>query len=371
MFTPCRRKSTSLIEQLLVAPQEFSFLQVVRLVERSLIYTTRRSDVSRSPSSYGLVGEFTHPTRETLAFFTKPSLAFPESEVSRLELSRKRGSGAIHAQIDFIGLLGAMGVMPFHYTEFLLQRQKQKDETLAHFLDLFNHRIASLFYRAQTKYSLPLSLERSQLAEGVAQDCVLPTQVLLSLVGLGTEKLKNQLELSDSSLIYYSGHFIGQTRTAFGLQSILADYFNLRVQIQQFVGHWQDLIPDIRTRTGSHSNRKGQNACLGRSAMLGSRAWIAQGKIRIVIEPLDKKQLEIFAPGTKTFDVMNQLVKMYLGLEQDYEFIMEIKRIDLPKRMQIKSKRPPVLGWNSWMMGAHSASNTDETIKIRVSAKPN
>ena len=44
--------------------------------------------------------------------------------------------------------------MPRHYTELLLQRIREKDFSLRDFLDLFNHRLTSLFYRAWEKYSL-------------------------------------------------------------------------------------------------------------------------------------------------------------------------------------------------------------------------
>ncbi len=384
MFPARRRKSTSLIEQLLAAPHSFSFQQAVRLLERALVYTPGKAEANQAvygqvahgqafvnQSPYGLIGEFTPPANETLEFFTKPTLAFPENEIARIELSRKSDSGAIRAQANFIGLLGAMGVMPYHYTEFLLQRQKQKDESFAHFLDLFNHRIISLFYRAQTKYSLPLSIERSQLSQSRASESFAPTQALLSLVGMGTQKLNNRLGLSDHSLIYYGGLFVSQVRTASGLKRMLADYFGLRVEVEQFIGQWQELIADIRTRMGDRFNPQGQNARLGHSAMLGSRAWIAQGKIRIVIGPLNKQQLAIFAPGTKTFGVMNQLVQMYLGMEQDYEFIMVINRADLPKRMLMSAKQPPILGWSSWMMGDGSSAGASETVKITVSAKRN
>ena len=68
---------------------------------------------------------------------------------------------------------------------------------------------------------------------------------------------------------------------------------------------------------------------------------------------------------------MNQLVQMYLGMEQDYEFIMVINRADLPKRMLMSAKQPPILGWSSWMMGDGSSAGASETVKITVSAKRN
>lgn len=366
MLSARRLKNTSVIDRLLADPHEFSFLQVVNLSERALIYNYDAENIKISEKIYGLIGEFNIPKTETIEFYTKPSFAFQEVEVSKIELSHKN---AIRAQVDFIGLCGAAGVLPYHYTEFLLKRSKEKDDAFSHFIDFFNHRITSLFYRSQIKYSLPLSLQRDQINDNKFNERVSHTDILLSLVGLGTKNLANRLNFSDNTLIYYGGYFSNPIRNATNLRSMLSDYFDIKIEIDQFIGQWQDLIPDVLTQMGTSMNRAGLNSCLGQSAMLGKRAWIAQGKIRIVLGPLNKDQLNTFAPGTKVFSVMNQMVQMYLGLEHDYEFVMEIQKNDLPKNLLMNSKSPPRLGWDTWVMGSSANIDKNETIRIKVSGK--
>src|SRR5690606_40260468 len=115
----------------------------------------------------------------------------------------------------------SVGVMPYHYTELILQRLKQKDESLLRFLDLFNHRIISLFYQAGTKYRLPIEYERKKIASGPKKTRDISTQALLSLIGLGTQGLTGRLQIKAESSLLYSGPLTPQVPTTRGLKRIV------------------------------------------------------------------------------------------------------------------------------------------------------
>ena len=361
-----RRKNSSVVSKLVEEPYSTTFLQAVRLLERSARLEKKGSV---SDANYP-VGKFFPPTRESIRFSSHQSLAFPSSEIKSIHRDGKDTDGSQwKMSVNLMGLTGPMGVLPFHYTELILDRQKQKDESMAHFFDLFNHRSISLFHEASIKYRLALQYERHHLFPQKNRPNDSQTQALLSLIGLGTEGLSDRLLIRDESLLYYSGIFSQKVRTESGLRQILQSHFRIPIEINQFVGQWQDLIDDVRTKLPDFKNPSGRNACLGRSAMLGKKGWFAQGKIYIILGPLDKQQLSQFAPGTSALKALDELVRMYVGLECDFEFKIRIKRQDIPKKIQLKKTAPPVLAWNVWLSyGKLAQVGKDEIVDISISA---
>ncbi len=371
MSTPSRRKNIALVEQLIATPQNYSFFQAVRLLERAALFSEHVNmlDIRRTRGKNFIAG-FAPPTSETLRIKSLPSMRFPNADIH--SVIRSEGdelSSPWIMTINFLGLAGAMGVLPYHYTEMILQRVKQKDESLLHFLDLFVHRTASLFYQASTKYHLPLEYERKKLIPDTKKLTDKHTQALLSIIGIGTSGLYGRLNVADESLLFYSGLFSQHVRTTSSLVQILQDYFQVPIKIHEFIGQWQELLPDMRTQLASKMVPFGQNAQLGRSAILGKKGWFAQGKIRISLGPLNQKQFYQFAPSTKALNALNDMVRLYLGLENDYDFIIEVKRKDIPRQIQLTKNSKPIMGWNTWLSsGEKSGSNRSDTLKIVVSA---
>ena len=367
MSTKSRRKTTSVTRLLIEAPYQFQFQQAVRLLERSAMFEkeSSQSNINTNP-----VARFIPPTSEILRFKTNQSLAFHSAEVQQIQrLDKSTDSDQWQMTLNIMGLTGSMGVLPFHYTELILKRQKIKDETLEKFLDLFNHRTLSLFFQASVKYNSALQYERNHLLKSSKNKKDTQTQCLLSLIGLGTEGLANRLYTKDESLIKYSGLFSQKIRNASNLKQLLRSHFAIPVEIDQFVGQWEDLIEDVRTRLADKNNPSGYNACLGRTAMLGRKGWFAQGKISIILGPLNSQQLSKFAPGTRALKALNELVRLYVGMENDYEFIIRIRKCDIPERIQLQKKNPPIIGWNTWL-SSKPAGNTNNynTVDIPVSA---
>lgn len=367
MPTKSRRKNIPVISQLTQSAYDYSFLQSVRLLERSAIYDKQlaNAQVATSP-----VSSFAPPANESIRFKTHQSLAFPSGEVKSIK--RQRSKQNIDQQwqliINFLGITGVQGVMPFHYSELILKRQKVKDATLEHFFNLFNHRTISLFYRASVKYRLPIQYERNLLHSSSRKKLDQHSQALLSLIGMGTSGLDNRLYTQDDSLIYYAGLFNQKIRNTSNLKQILRSHFNIPVEVEQFIGQWKELIEDVRSKLPDFNNPSGRNAQLGQSLMIGKKGWFAQGKIRIILGPLNKSQLDRFAPGTVTLKALNELVRMYVGMENDYEFRIRIYKRDKPQRIRLSAKSPSIIGWDTWLTSKPGRYADDETLDISISS---
>lgn len=366
MSTTSRRKSSSIIKQLTENPGDFSFNQAVRLLERSTMYRVTHAEKTNSNP----LGKFMPPQTEFLRFSTSQSFSFPASEINSVIPGIKDSKiSQWKMDVNFIGLTGANGILPYHYTETILQRNKNKDRSMENFFNLFNHRTTSLFYRASSKYNFPVEYERNRLKSSKTDNYDQYTRVLLSLIGLGTKNINNRLYIRDESLLYYAGLFTQKIRTATGLKQIIHDHFNIPVEIKQFVGQWQGLIDDVRTRLPG-TNIDGQNNRLGRNVMLGRNGWFSQGKIKIVLGPLSKNEFYRFAPGTSTLQALDEIARLYLDMEHDYEFIMQIKRSEIPGRIKLSAKSPPIIGWNTWLSSnTDDLSNKTETVDIPVTSR--
>ena len=164
-------------------PYSVHFFQAVRLLGR--LYP------DRTP-----VGLFVSPANEVVRFSSVPSLSFPASEIQDFAIS---SDGQPALSVNFMGLSAAVGVLPSVYTEFLLERSREKDRGPGDFFDIFNHRLISLFYRGWQKNHFYIAFERT----GAGDDLI--TEKLMDLIGLGIESLTHRMDIEDEACLTIPG----------------------------------------------------------------------------------------------------------------------------------------------------------------------
>jgi type VI secretion system protein ImpH len=326
MAAKSRGTDPSVADELFAEGYRFDFFEAVRVLER--LYPHRAS-----------VGREARPTEEVVRFRSHPSLTFPPSAIYEVEPEQEHHPAEM--SVAFFGLTGPLGVLPRHYTELLLERLRRKDHVLQDFLDLFHHRLISLFYRAWEKYRFPIGYERS-VARSEEYDPFSLT--LFDFISMGTKGLRGRLEIGDEALLFYAGLLAQHPRSASALTHILHDYFEIPVEIVQFVGQWLPLSKENRTKLGDGNN------ILGETALVGERVWDQQARFRLRLGPLTFADFHRFLPNSKTFRQLVQFTRFIAGQEFDFEVQLILKAEEVPAcRLGSRGEQTPQLGWSTWL----------------------
>jgi hypothetical protein len=158
----------SVVDGLFEEGHRFSFLQAIRLLEDLYLDETRTAPA-----------EGAHPEREIVRFRHAVRLDFPASDIESV-VPPRRGKPA-EMTVNVLGLAGVHGPLPPPVSELVVERSLRGDRAFRDFLDIFNHRLVSLLYRARKKYRPaldPHGPDRGRMAT-----------VLQAFLGLGTPKL--------------------------------------------------------------------------------------------------------------------------------------------------------------------------------------
>lgn len=322
---------TDVTQALASKPYEFGFNYTLRLIE--CLYRERPR-----------LGASKRPNDEPIRLSQEAGLTF---EAASLTAFKSGLDGRPHRlSVRLLGLLGPNGPLPLHFTEYILQRRRDySDHTFARFLDIFHHRMLSLFYRAWANNEPTVSYDRPD--EDRFGDYV------GAFAGLAMASLQKRDAIADQTKRYYCGRLAGQTRCAEGLQAILTDYFNVPVQIEAFVGEWIDLPGQHICRLGIHPS----SGTLGESAVLGSKVWSCQHKFRIHIGPLRIDEYNRFLPAGDRIGRLVPLVRNYIGDELAWDVRLILKQGEVQATRLNGAYR---LGWTTWMgedCGATDASD--------------
>jgi type VI secretion system protein ImpH len=328
------------LQRLAAEPHRFSLFAALRLLEQA------HADRPR-------LGESRRAATEAVRLGQSPHLTFAPAEVSSCE--SPEGERVRLEQYVF-GVFGPNGALPLHLTEHAYERRRHKeDATFADFVNLFQHRLISLFYRAWANSDPATSFDRPEsdrFADWVG-----------ATFGLAGESARNRDVALDYAKLSRAGLYAQQTRSADGLQAILAGYFGLEVQIRQFVGAWLSTPKEAFCRLGAG----GEPARLGLSATIGENSWQCQHKFEIVLGPLALDAFRDFLPGARGLAELHALVRLYTNDEWTWQLRLLLRDVEIPG---VAIGRGGQLGWTSWL-GARRADAGDVLIEERRAAAAN
>jgi type VI secretion system protein ImpH len=303
------------VDEMQREPWRFDFFTVMRLLERSHPDRPRIGDSSARREEYAELGQ-------------DPYIEFPPSTLSRVVADGAR----LKVFVKFLGLLGPQGALPLTSTEESLGWFLMRDEAFPRFLDLFNHRFLQLFFRAWADSRPIAQHDRPRDDRFIAY--------IGSMIGVGTRPHRDIDAVPDPAKLAFAGLIAPQAKSASRLKGLISGLFNVRVEIEEFVGTWLVLDPSERSNLG-------QERCgLGTSMTVGAGIFSVQDKIRIRIYTRDMAQYQRFLPTGDLCEPLADAVFFYIGDQLDWEVELALP-VGAAEATRLGSFGQ--IGWTSWM----------------------
>ena len=336
-------------DRLTAAPHRFEALHALRLVELGAVR----------------LGTGAPPDAEPVRISAQQGLAFAPAPIAAV---RYEAEARATVRSAFLGLTGPMGVLPQAYSELVARADRLRNRSVSAFLDLFNHRLTSLFLRAAEKYRLGLLVQRSvtppvgtNSPTGIGTDPV--SRAMLAVTGFGTPHLGGRMAIADEVVLYYAGLFGARTRPAVALESMLADYLGLPVRVEQFSGRWLPIDPAEQTAL-PFGGIAAPFTRLGVDAVAGGKVWDPQAAFRIVVGPVGRRDLLALMPTRPLLHQLADLVRSYAGPDLAFDVQVILRREDVPD-LQIgvgDGAAAAQLGWNTWAKGLPALEDKTDII---------
>ena len=134
--------------------------------------------------------------------------------------------------------------------------------------------------------------------------------------------------------------------SAEGVEAVLCSYFGVPVKLERWVGHWMALPAGELTQLG----RGESSRSIGLGAMLGSRAWDRQHRVRLHLGPLTLAQYRHFLPIGSARPVLQRWMQQMLGDELFWDAELVLEKDEVPAtRLGQQRGNAPRLGWVSWL----------------------
>jgi len=323
----------SLARRLQETPHGFDFFLAVRRLENL------RPDQPR-------VGHSKRPLEDPVRFCQEASLAFAPRTLSAFRADV--GARAPRMFVNFLGLLGPNGPMPLHVTQYVRERVLiHHDDTLARFLDMFNHRMLSFFYRAWAANQQTVQFERGEEDRFAVY--------IGSMFGMGMETHRRRDAVPDVAKLHYSGHLVCQTRHPEGICDTLEDYYGIRVRMVEFIGQMLDVPDDCVCRLGESP----ETGSLGWTAIVGRRVWECQQKFRLRFGPMTLREYQRLLPGGDSLRRLIAWMKNYLADQLLWEVQLILKKEEVPP---LKMGTIGQLGWTTWLTSRPFDHDADDLV---------
>ena len=345
----------ALIEQLAERPWTVGFFWLMREIERL------NADLPRWGAS-------PFPGQDPARLAQPPLLGFAPSEIARVVPADREASQQNPQAVDLrvprietnvLGVAGPAGPMPGFFIDHIRnQERRRKDKGARAFLDIFHHRLLSLFYRAWAAGRPVVELDRT-----APQDSLFAGLLATTFGGAG------RLDRLPPDLVRYSGRFAAAPRAPDGLKAILEGNLRIAVEVIEFIGGRIPVRPSDRTYLISPRRRRSFGALTSRvrasefrpsrldgSAVLGSTFFDPALKFRLRLGPMSWDRYAQFLSRmdrrgrmrrSATMKRLAGLTRAYVqpGVSYDVQLMIEGKACPPPRL----GRAPLRLGQSTWL----------------------
>ena len=302
----------------------------------------------------GLFGHSGTADREPARIGQHVRLSFSARDVVKFQDAGDKAPARV--TVANLGLLGPEGPMPLHLTRWVLDRLSQRwftgadaeqtsDTTFVDFVNILQHRMIALYYRAWADAHPAVQVERSVGGRVRA--------MLEAMSGIGLPGTQDP-EL-DTVRLRQAGSLASQVDGAERLTLFLATAFKVPVQIKEFVAAWITIPKALQSQVGK------AYATLGKGATIGPRVFSRQSRIELRVGPLNLDDFKSFLPGERRLGLFKKAVCDMIGeaLDVDLRIVLAREAVPPPKMGSIQ------LGRTSWLSRPAEKGDADD-LKLRT-----
>jgi|KBSSwiStaDraftv2_1062776.scaffolds.fasta_scaffold16545_2 type VI secretion system protein ImpH len=304
-------------------------------LQRAGLFATLRRAEAGAPGK-PRIGTARRPEHSIVDLAQEPSLGFAAMTLAALET--RHGRPRLYGH--WLGLLGPMGPLPTHMSEFAFyERKYAKERPFGDWLDLLAGRMLQLFYRAWAESQPAAQADRpgeDRFARWVGALCG------------GLEGAGEGSSFMAHARLHYAGVFAGP-RSASAIEDGLSHLLRQPATVIEFVPRWRQLEREDCTRLGR------QFATLGEDTVLGSSIYSASDAFRVVVRAESHAEYLTLLPGGERFAVAAEAIEAFKPTHLEWDLCVELAESEAPPaRLDGRTR----LGWSGWLKDPRSTTRT-------------
>jgi type VI secretion system protein ImpH len=301
--------------------------------------------LERSAPQLPPLGSTDSPANEPLRFRSRGALGFPTREIDAVQIDPDDAQSPATLRTTFMGLYGVDARVPSYFVDEIAQN-REGAEPLAAFLDIFQHRLVTQYYRIWRKYRYPVGFVQD------GSDAV--SSYLLGLAGFVQGARPPGGALEPRKLLSMLGLVSQKTRTAEGLSGILLHAVpDATIVVEEFHPQWVGVHPAQRA------------TLLGEDCVLGGGFYDRSACIRVILTPGSAAVVSGLLPGQPMHGNVIELLRIYVGYETQVVLEMLVQPSLLPR--PILDAGGPNLGCTSLLTPQQPrAGDNAPLIRIRL-----